>query len=354
MRHFILLAAVAALASLSSCGTVAPPASVEAAGPAAGIVRAVIPAPSLEGDIAGDETPLEALVYLPPSYAAEPGRRYPLLVLLHGYWVSPEIWEGDEKSITSLLADALASGEAREMIIVMPSGENRLGGGFYVNGAASGDWEDYVAEDVVAFMDATYRTLAARESRGIAGHSMGGYGALSVAASRPDVFSAAYAMSPCCGDLVRDFATTAPGWAAADTLGSLEVFDASDNFHGRVLAAIGAAWAPDAGAPLMSGRPVAGGVVDDAVLETWLARTLTRRVADNAASLREYTAIGLDVGDREDFPHILQSVPELAAQMAALGIVVEYEMYPGDHINGIGTQLREEVFPFFSQHLVAE
>lgn len=348
------------MAVLAACDRAAPPppaASAPATAPqtaVAEIIRTVIPGPSLDGDMAGDETPLEALVYLPPGYARDPEKRFPLLVLLHGYWSAPGQWEDDYLSIVSLYADALAAGKAREMIVVMPTGADRLGGGFYVNGAASGDWEDYIAEDVVAFADRSYRTLASRESRGVAGHSMGGYGALSIAASRPDVFSAVYAMSPCCGDLVGDFATDAPHWGAADALDTAEEFEAAEDFFARVLVALGAAWAPDASAPLMSQRPVKDGVIDDAMTERWRKNTLIRRVASGAENLQRHTAIGLDVGDRDEFSHILQSTPAISAQMTALGIDHDFEIYPGDHVSGVAARLRDEVLPFFSAHLIAE
>lgn len=351
IARLIVLAAFAVLAA----GCTAPPASeAVVAASTAQIVRTVIPGASLDGDLAGDETPLEALVYLPPGYAHDSSKRYPLLVLLHGYGSAPGQWEDDYLSITSLYAEALAAGKTREMIIVMPTGADRLGGGFYVNGAASGDWEDYIAEDVVAFADKTYRTIAARGSRGVAGHSMGGYGALSIAASRPDVFSAVYAMSPCCGDLVGDFAIDAPHWRDAEKLVTAEDFAAAENFFARVLVAMGAAWAPDASAPLMSQRPVKGGAVDEVILERWRDKTLIRRVESGAENLRRYTAIGLDVGDRDEFSHILQSTPAISAELAALGIAHDFEIYPGDHVSGVAAQLRDEVLPFFSAHLAAE
>jgi S-formylglutathione hydrolase FrmB len=350
MKKFALLLFIA----LASCKSASSPAPAKTETANTGQVISInIPGAALDGDMAADETPRSALIYLPADYETS-GKRYPVLVLLHGFWSSPRQWEDNDFSLVATFRDAVAAGEARDMIVVMPSGADQLNGGFYVNGAATGNWEDYVAEDVVAHVDGAYRTLASRESRGIAGHSMGGYGALSVAAARPDVFSAVYAMSPCCGDLVGDFALDAPTWAAADAIATKEDFAASEDFHGVVLTALGAAWAADSNAPLFSRRPVEDGAVDAAVLAKWQARTLTGLVASHADNLRRYTAIGLDVGDREDFPHILQSVPALSAQLTELGIAHDYEMYPGDHVSGIGAQMREEVLPFFSQHLTRE
>lgn len=359
MKLVVLSFLAATTVLLAACGVIATapsaPASITAAEAGTGkIVRTIIPGPSLDGDMAGDETPLEALVYLPPSYASDTGRRYPLVVLLHGYWSTPEQWEDDYFSMTKAYAEALAAGDTREMIVVMPTGYDRLAGGFYVNGAASGNWADYIAEDVVAYMDANYRTLTARASRGIAGHSMGGYGAFAVATAKPEVFSALYALSPCCGALIEEFGLDSPAFAAAEEFHSIEDFEASDDFLARVLVAIGAAWAPQPDAPLNSRRPVVNGALDDTVLAMWKARTLSELVISELDDLRGMTAIGLDVGDREDFGHIAGSVPQIAASLQAAGLPVEYETYPGDHISGVGTQMTEDVLPFFSQHLTFE
>lgn len=315
------------------------------------LLRVTIPGPSLEGNLAGDEPSGEALVYLPPGYDREQRRRYPLLVLLHGYWSDPGQWESEYLSVKTIVDRAIEAGDADEMIIVMPNGADRLEGGFYVNGAASGDWENYIADDVISFADKTWRTHASRNSRGLAGHSMGGYGALSIAINRPDVFAAIYAMSPCCGDLVGDFALGSPVWNAADAIDSLEEFDASDDFYGRALIALGAAWAPDSQAPLNSRRPVAGGAVDDEVLRLWRANTLVGRIERGGANLRRLNGVAIDVGDRDEFSHILLSTPALSKQLGALGVEHKFEIYPGDHVSGVESQLRAQVLPFFSAHL---
>ena len=80
----------------------------------------------------------------------------------------------------------------------MPNAYTLHKGSMYSNSPTTGDWERFVAEDLVAYMDGHYRTLANRMSRGLAGHSMGGYGALRIGMKRPDVFFSLYIMSACC------------------------------------------------------------------------------------------------------------------------------------------------------------
>ena len=66
------------------------------------------------------------------------------------------------------------------MILVMPNAMNAFGGSMYSNSVTAGDWEGYGADDLVAYMDKNYRTIATREGRGLAGHSMGGYGTMRI------------------------------------------------------------------------------------------------------------------------------------------------------------------------------
>ena len=149
------------------------------------------------------------MVWLPPSYAAQPQRRYPVAYYLHGAFGDENNWLDQGRLGVTL--DSLVAAGMPEMIVVMPDGDD----GFYSTWNFLGDWpgcrrnrppnaesadsycvpwphyDEYIARDVVAFVDRRYRTTADRRRRGIAGLSMGGYGAISLALAYPDVFSAA-------------------------------------------------------------------------------------------------------------------------------------------------------------------
>src|SRR5690606_38799384 len=92
---------------------------------------------------------------------------------------------------------AFATG-AREMIVVLPDSKTVHNGSMYSASVTTGNFEAYIARDVVAYVDAHYRTIPARESRGLVGHSMGGYGASRIGMKHADVFGSLYIMSPCC------------------------------------------------------------------------------------------------------------------------------------------------------------
>jgi putative tributyrin esterase len=123
-------------------------------------------------------------VYLPQKYAQSAGR-FPVLYLLHGIYGNFKDW--DTQSHLRQYAQNL------DLIIVMPDGGNH----WYVNSATvpSNRYEDYIVKDLIAEVDGRYRTIASRESRAIAGLSMGGYGSLNLALKHPELFVFAGSLS---------------------------------------------------------------------------------------------------------------------------------------------------------------
>lgn len=156
---------------------------------------------SLEGNLEGDSPDRDVSIYLPPSYATERNRRYPVIYLLHGYTDRDDLWFGSKPhfiNVPTVADKALANGGTREMIIVMPNAYTAFQGSMYSSSPTTGDWETFVARDLVTYIDSHYRTIPDVTSRGLAGHSMGGYGTVRIGMKNPDVFSSLYILSPCC------------------------------------------------------------------------------------------------------------------------------------------------------------
>jgi S-formylglutathione hydrolase FrmB len=151
---------------------------------------------SLEGNLEGDSPDRDVVIYLPPSYAKSPTRRYPVVYFLHGYGVGVEAYV-KMLNLPAPADSAIAAG-SKEMILVMPDAFTVYSGSMYSNSPTTGNWEGYISQDLVAYIDSHYRTVADRDSRGLSGHSMGGYGAIRVGMKHPEVFSALYPMSSCC------------------------------------------------------------------------------------------------------------------------------------------------------------
>src|SRR5690606_8792649 len=153
--------------------------------------------PHIEGNLEGNSAERKVLVVTPPGYDQNSGKRYPVVYYLHGYWAPVEAQQEGFKLHEAVQAAAEAG---NEVIMVMPDGFSKLRGGFYSSSPTVGDYERFVADDLVDWVDANYRTIPERASRGLAGHSMGGYGTIRIAIKQPETFSTIYMMSACCLD----------------------------------------------------------------------------------------------------------------------------------------------------------
>src|SRR5690606_30623650 len=129
----------------------------------------------IAGNLLGTAGERDVIVVLPPSYDKERSRRYPVGYALHGYSIGPDQWV-KEIHLPQTAEGAFAKGTP-EMIIVLPSSKNEHNGAFYSNSVTTGNFENFIADELIEYIDGKYRTLARPESRGLVGHSMGGYGA---------------------------------------------------------------------------------------------------------------------------------------------------------------------------------
>jgi S-formylglutathione hydrolase FrmB len=305
---------------------------------------------SLEGNFEGDSADRDVSVYLPASYAAEPDRRYPVIYLLHGFTDSDHRWYGMVPHFVNVpeVADAtFGSGSAREMIIVTPNAYTAFKGSMYSSSPTTGDWEAYVSEDLVAHVDSNYRTIPGRQSRGLAGHSMGGYGAIRIGMKRPDVFSSVYVLSPCCmgGSLSADN----PAFARIAALSSIEEAESMD-FGVSATLASAAAWSPNPdNPPFYVDLPVTDGELRPDVVARWAAADPLAMLDQYVANLRKLDALAIDVGDMDR--GIAASSRILDSRLDTFGVAHEFEVYEGDHVNRIGERLSTHVLPFFSDHL---
>jgi len=145
---------------------------------------------ALADNLIGDPATRTIHVYLPPGYEAS-DERYPVVYALHPYTQDPSDLLGMGKQLNSLIAE----GEVRDMILVLPDGNNLFGGSNYLSSPTIGDYESYISKELVAHVDSNYRTIPNRDARGITGCSMGGDGALHLAFKFPDVFSSVAGVS---------------------------------------------------------------------------------------------------------------------------------------------------------------
>jgi enterochelin esterase-like enzyme len=349
---------------------------------------------SLEGNLEKDSPDRDVFIYLPPDYATNTTKRYPVVYLLHGYGLTAERWmpftkmaEASDKNI--------AAGTMKGMILVNPDAYTIYNGSMYSSSVTIGDWESFIADDLVSYVDSHYRTIANRDSRGIGGHSMGGYGTVRIGMKRPDVFSSMYIMSACCllnnprpaaaGQGARGASPAAPASPAppaatpaavpAATAPAAPAVAPSPAAGQRGAPSAGAAAAPGAGnrggggrggftntasaeaaawsanpnnAPKFFDEPVKDGQLQPLIVAKWLANSPLAMIDQYVTNLKKYKAIAGEVGLQDT---LKASNVQLDQMMSDLGLVHTFETYEGDHTNHVPQRIETRVLPFFSNNL---
>jgi S-formylglutathione hydrolase FrmB len=311
------------------------------------VERVKVHGPSLDGNLMGESSSPEVSIYLPPSYAAAGNRRYPVVYFLHGYTGTDLAYFGPTGRQAHVRAEAAFAAGAQEKILVTPNAMNAWGGSMYSNSVTTGNWEGYIAEDLVAYIDQNYRTIARREGRGLSGHSMGGYGALRIGMKYPHVFSALYAMSSCC----LNEGNVRPGRggqpSAAEQMKTVE--EARGNRGAQGTLARAAAWAPNPqNPPFFLDLPTKNGEVQPAVAVKWAANSPYAMLDQYVPNLKKYTAIALDVGLQDG---LISSNQQVVDALKKFGVAHTFETCEGDHNNRVPQRLEEKVVPFFAKTL---
>ena len=299
---------------------------------------------ALEGNLENDAVDREVIVFLPPSYAAQKSRRYPVVYALHGYSIGAEQWS-KEIHVPQTIEGAFAQG-AQEMIVVLPDSKTVHNGSMYSSSVTTGDFERFIAHDVVAYIDAHYRTIPKRTSRGLVGHSMGGYGASRIGMKHSDVFGSLYIMSPCC------MSARGAGPGNAENEKALEAVktpadSAKLPFGLRAQLASAAAWSPNPkNPPLYLDLPIGAAQLE--VLAKWAANAPLAFVDQYIANLRQYRAIAIDVGDQDG---LRAGAAKLHEILDNYGVANTFEVYQGTHTSAVAVRFQNFVMPFFSKNL---
>jgi enterochelin esterase-like enzyme len=356
MTHH-LVGAVSALALLAAgplagaapapaAHTVAQPAGFGPApkptGPGAPVQYIKVHGKSLEGNLEGDAVDRDVLVVLPPSYARSPQRRYPVIYFLHGFGITADYFSAFLHVPEASLA---SSKKGAEFIIVVPDTDTKMGGSMYSSSATTGDFETFIARDLVSYVDSHYRTIAKRSSRGLAGHSMGGYGTWKVAMDHPQMWGSIYAMSACCLSARKETADS------AQKMSALTIDQATGgNFGVKAGVASMVAWSPDPkNPPFYADFPYKDGAIDQSVLDRWAANAPLVMASAHIPELKSFTAVAADGGDKDG---LTKDATRLHEELDLFGVANSFEVYDGNHVNRIAERFEAKVLPFFAKHLV--
>lgn len=310
---------------------------------------------SLEGNLSGDSPDRSVAVYLPPAYELDKDRRYPVIYMLHGFTDDVSNWFGTEPHwihLPDVLDEGFGAPGVQGMIVVMPGAYTKFSGSMYSNSVTTGFWEDFVTTDLVEYVDARYRTLPHPESRGLAGHSMGGYGTVRIGMKHPEVFSAFYALSPCCMTPMGSGPPSGRSSQGPERVTTMEEFRQAP-FGVKAVIAQAAAWAPNPSAPpFYLDLPTENGEARPEILAKFGANSPIAMVDQYIANLRRLRGFGFDAGD--DDGGITLSVRELHRILEGYGTPHVFEIYEGDHLSGVAGQIITRVIPFFSRLLAPQ
>jgi S-formylglutathione hydrolase FrmB len=289
--------------------------------------------------------------------------------LLHGFDSNIRSWTThgyQDMNLQTTMDTLIAAGAVREMIVVVPNGRNAYLGSFYSNSSVTGGWEDFIVRDLVSYVDHHYRTVPRAASRGIAGHSMGGYAAIMMGMKHPEAFSAVYAMSPCCLGMEADLTSTNPAWRAALIARNKNPKDQFDidpqtieQFWVDALLSLAAAFSPnpDQG-PIFADLPYRdqnGTLVQNEPAWTeWHAKMPLEIVSNYGANLLRLRGLFIEYGMEDDFSHIPMTARLFSAKLAQLGIPHTLASYRGDHSDHIRERFETSALPFFSRVLAGE
>jgi S-formylglutathione hydrolase FrmB len=218
-------------------------------------------------------------VDLPRSYATDK-KTYPVVYVLHGLFEGPAFWE--RRGLSEILRGLEDRSELPEMLVVAADGDDS----FFVNGPA-GRYEDMIAKDLVAHVEATYRVSPG--ARALLGVSMGGYAALRLGFRHPDRYAAVASHSA----VLLEKPPRAEDGARS---GQMEAF-----FH-------------------VFGRPIDPERWSEADPLTWAARAEAGKVPSLRFDCGAQDRYGLAAGHRR-----------LHEILAARGIAHEFELPEGDH-----------------------
>jgi S-formylglutathione hydrolase FrmB len=309
----------------------------------------VIDSQALTGNPLGDPHRRPIWVYTPPGYDQDTQRRYASLYVIQGLTGQLDMWR-NRKAFSpnplELIDATFAEPGATPAIIVFVDCWTSLGGSQFLDSAATGRYHTYLCDEVVPFVDASYRTLAARDHRGIAGKSSGGYGAMVTPMLRPDLFGG---LATHAGDALFEVSYEPDIREAARALRdaydfSYEAFWADlrsrpgrpKKTDGALLNmyCMAACYSADAdGSVHLPFDPRTGRLRPD-VWDRWLGWDPVRMAPEHADDLRSMRAIWIDAGRSDDF-YLDLGAEAFRETLEALGVTdaVRFELFDGTHAN---------------------
>ena len=295
-------------------------------------------------------------IYLPPGYETSEDA-YAVVYFLHGlFWDNERMFE--DGVVQATLDAAIADNTIDPFILVAPNYSTPTVGSFFENSSTSGRWLDFTTQELIPYIDSTFRTLVTKESRGITGELMGGYGAIKLAMLHPDLFSSVYALHP---------VGTGVGAIPVSSLADYEKIHTADSFadfegdmNSQIFTAMAQAFLPNPGRPPFFADFMAEPTDDTYAPQahnriTLLSRfLLDRQVGAYADNLRSLRAIKFDWGRYDTYQTHVYSNQNFTRKLDDLLIPHEAEEYTGGAFDKNWApygRVQTKLLPFFGRNL---
>ena len=299
-------------------------------------------------------------IYLPPNYYKNE-QRYPVIYFLHGF-TSSDASEMEVGKWDNLLDQAILNEKIKPIILVLPNQHTQYQGSWYTNSDLTGLWADFTSKELVNYIDDNFRTLAKRESRGLAGHSMGGFGAIKLGMLYPEVFSSIYALSPAFLGLKKEIGPESDIYSRINKISTKKELFNGYNFLESGIISAARAFSPNLKKPpfyvdLPFQYKNDSLVTNKDIMTIWEDNLPLYMVEDYVQNLRSLKALKIDWGREDGLNHIPLTSKMFSKKLDSLKIQHFAEEYAGGHNDKIYSddgRVVNELIPFFKMYLEFE
>ena len=315
-------------------------------------------ASSIQGNPAGEDAMRRLTIYLPPGYY-QSKQHYPVIYFLHGMYGEDSATMTDLE-INKLLDTAIYSKHIKPVIFVLPDSHTKYKGSFYTNSKLTGNWADFIAKDVIDYVDKHFKTISNKGSRGIAGASMGGNGALKMGMLFPDVFSSVYATTPATLNWSDGINTSLDAFKIISDAKSDSTI--VNNVSAMIMVDLGRTYSPNLNKPPFYADMPAYYIDDSLVIDTsavnkWTQNFATNMIESHLIALKSLKAIKIDWGRNDAGRHVPVTCLQFSKKLEWYGINHFAEEYLGghaEHLEGTNGRIYTEILPFFDTYLSFE
>jgi hypothetical protein len=307
----------------------------------------------------GTDPARKMLIYLPAGYDESSSQRYPVIYFLPNPFEEGYRFDFDHRGAQNLFDQAIAAGVIQKFILVAVDMNTSLGSSWYVNSRATGNWEDFMVQEVVPYVDRNFKTMSNRDSRGIAGIFIGGYGAIRFGMRHPDVFGSVYAMHPVGTGTGVSISASLPKW---DLLaGATSMDDVKKDGRTRIFTTMFQAHLANPDKPplyidLLAHQEGDKLIIDSRMMErfrnNFYLETMIPEYADNLKSLRGLKFDWTRLDPNWDHVYANQAFTHKLNEFGITHQAEEYNGTFGESDWGVDGRLYTDALPFFQKYMV--